>query len=171
MTNKWKNDMDGLLLTRGQLLVDTLIQALIHHPTHFRHTIAARRLLLVNYIKRMRGDGAERIRNLKRIYLHSFDKPQDIHRLRRAAQSRKDLEAYIEKLEIACGKREPIAMRKRRKAKGWLVRRFRGQKVWRIALTSMQDGRPVDIKGSYKSRDDAEKAARAMIAKLRSEAA
>ena len=174
MANKWKNDVDGLLLTRGQLLADSLVWSMVNawnrKPVD-KYTVTVRSDILTRYIEKMRGDAADLVQDLKAAYLHSFDKPQDIHRLRRAAQSRKELEAYIKKLEIARGKREPMPQRKYREARGWSVRQLRGQKLWRICLTSMQDGRPTYVKGSWRRRDDAEKAARAIVAKLRSEAA
>ena len=176
---KRHDDYEGLLLTRGQRLVDALIQALIHKPTRVMHTIPATTGILSSYIKRMRGNGGVLIQDLKGAYVHSFRKPQDIHRLKSAARSRKALESYIEKLEIATGKRVPCPRNippkrikpEHYKTTGWCVCRTRSGKRWRILLTSLEDGRPCSVRGTWAVREDARNVARAMIAKLRGEAA
>ena len=65
---------------------------------------------------------------------------------------------------------EYVKMSGRRGSRGWSVSPGR-QGRWRIQLTSMLDGRPHQVEGTFRTRALAEQAARDMIAELRGEAA
>ena len=177
VTGEWVTVLDpaGLTLTRGQQLVDSLIQAMIHRPTG-SHSVEVCTDMLLKWIKKIKGDGTRPVTELRHAYRESFARPRYSLLLKRAARSRKKIEAYIEVLEITAGRRESIPRQvvslkpKGYKSQGWSVCKNR-QGTWRIALTSLEDGRPVSIRGSWKRREDARNAARAMIAKLRGEAA
>ena len=171
-------DLDGFILTRGQRLTDMLVQALVHSRSG-AHSVGSRAKVLREYIEELDGDGEAMVEAFVAAYLHSFSRLRNVNRLRHAATSRRTLEAYIRNLEISAGRRpanpeqREIAHRKKysyRKAQGWGVCKNRHGR-WRISLTSIQDGHPHQLKGTYRTRREARAKARATIAKLREDAA
>jgi hypothetical protein len=165
--------MNDLLLTRGQRCVDALVQALVHGKR-----IGAATTQLRVYVRSLENGGARigeaMALRLKSAYRAAFMRTSDIHLLRAAADARLATETYVRALEIRSGKSVHVRpvdyKRRKRQAKGWSVCRTR-HGGWRVSLTSMQDGRPHQLKGVYKNRKEAREVAQAMIAKLRGEAA
>ena len=155
-----------------------LVQALVHSRSG-AHSVGSRAKVLCEYIEELDGDGKARVEVFVAAYLHSFSRLRDINRLRHTTTSRRTLEAYIRDLEIAAGRRpdnseqREFAHRKKysyRKTQGWGVTKNRYGR-WRISLTSIQDGRPRELKGTYRTRREARAKACGIIAKLREDAA
>ncbi len=170
-----------MILTRGQQLVDKLVGESVR--LHFgRSTFAKQQRCadeLRRYIEAMDGNGNKLVRTLIQTMRRSFARTSDMHRLKQSGAARVALEAYVEEREIATGKRKSIIDHShkmgnhhrppphgRYESQGWGVAKNRAGN-WRIELTSVEDGRPHHVTGTYDTRDEARTAAREMIARMR----
>ncbi len=178
-----KVDADTFLLTRGQWLVDAIVQAGVTKPTRGRLTEESTVDSLRRYIGSMGGRSVLLYR-LQCAQDRAMTNPRNLRHLNAFAQARQTLERHVKTIEIANGKRFPLrggtlrAMRERRKKrnvhaylpKGWSVSRV--SKVWggkiryRLSLTCKRDGRPRQV-GTFGSKKEAEREGIRLIAELR----
>ncbi len=99
-------DSDALVLTKGDRLIDQLVQAVVQ-----RHLVALRSERLVRYMNGMdhtrKRPGAQLTEDLVRASTASCSRLTDRHLLREFAHSRKALEDQMRHLETKAGKRQP----------------------------------------------------------------
>ena len=90
----------------------------------------------------------------------------------RQAYVRKSLEKYMTELEKETGNYTEHVKNSggRPSSKGWSVSKSRHGN-WRIQLCSLSDGRPHQVRGVHKTKEIAERVARALMVKLRENAA
>ena len=163
--------LDHMMFTRGQQWVDTLVWSCVTEWKGLGSTIPATSGLN-NYIASMGGNADELVAKLKIAQWAGFEKPTSHPLLKAAGRSRRALEDYVEVLEIRAGKRQSFQKHhngRLGKSQGWSVYKNRFGN-WRVALTSLTDGRPRHI-GTYKTRKEARRVGRQTVANLREAAA
>ncbi len=176
-------NVDTLILTRGQWLVDAIVWAGIKKPKRGQRTLKYTVDSLQRYMGRMDGR-TELIGKLQQAQARSTANPRNRGHLGAFGKARQTLEAHIKTIEIAhdmrhlmrggtlCESRREQDRKKRkpRITRGWTVSEASSTKAgkirYRLSTTSMADGKPRQV-GTYESRAEAEQEGRRMIAELR----